>query len=132
VQVSPRDHCPQVRASCAGAIVGWGGYTLIRGRARRVAFLREIRAQLVEGSPLLVSYMCRHPGARHFHGVAYLANSMRFALGGDRAEVGDYCVPNFVHFFSMEEVREELADAGFDMIWSSTTPYGHAVAHAGR
>ncbi|MEW5918004.1 MAG: SAM-dependent methyltransferase [Gemmatimonadota bacterium] len=129
VHTAARDQCPALGVSCDGAILGWGGYMLIRSRARREHFLRGIRRLLPLDAPLLLSFMVR-PRSRRFALAAKVGNVCRFAFRGNRVEVGDYLVPNYVHFFTRAEIEQELESAGFRLAFYSPTPYGHAVAHA--
>lgn len=130
VRSAARDECPDYPAPFEGAIVGWGGYMLIRSRRRRVAFLRSLRDHMHPGAPVLLSFIARLAGARRFAVAARIANVARYLLGGERVEVGDYLVPNFVHFFTRGEIERELTDAGFELAFFSPTPYGHAVGNA--
>ena len=130
VSVAPRDTCPSGERGYTAAIVGWGTYTLIQGRRRRIAMLRALRDRVVEGSPVLVSFYARKEAERRYQLVAAIANAARVPLGRERAEVGDHLEPNFVHYFTEEELRAELEEAGFVMALYQRHPYGHAVAHA--
>ena len=51
-----RDTWPREAGEADGVIVGWSGYMLTVGRARRVAFLREAARRLPAGAPVLVSF----------------------------------------------------------------------------
>jgi hypothetical protein len=130
VRTAGRDECPEFATSFTGAIVGWGGYMLIRSRRRRIEFLRQLRRQLLPGAPVLLSFVTRLGNARRFKAVTRIANASRRLLGGEHVEVGDYLVPNFVHLFTRGEIERELAEAGFELAFFSPTPYGHAVGHA--
>ena len=126
VRQAPRDQCPPIDAGCDGAIVGWGAYMLIRGSARRVDFLQQLRARLEPGAPVFLSFVMR-PRSRRFGIAARLGNLLRRFTGGERLEVGDYLVPNFVHMFTRREVIREFAAAGYDVAAFYASPYGHAV-----
>lgn len=130
VRLAPRDGCPDPEAPCQGAIVGWGAYMLIRGRARRVAFLRQIRERLPVGAPLLVSFFARGARTRHFRIAAALGNRLAPLFRTEPVELGDFLVPNFVHYFTQPEISGELAEAGFALVSYAAEPYGHAVAIA--
>jgi SAM-dependent methyltransferase len=127
VQVSPRDSCPTGDRRYSGVIVGWGGYTLVAGRHRRVALLQQVRERLEPGGMILISFFARRGTPRRFRLVAAMANALRWPLGRERVEPGDYLSPNYVHFFTQEEIRGELEEAGFDLLHYGTAGYGHAV-----
>jgi hypothetical protein len=129
VHESARDECAALGGPFASALIGWSGYTLIRGRARRIRFLRGVRALVPRGAPVLLSFMTRGV-ARRFEVAARIANASRHLLGGEPSEAGDYLVPNFVHFFTRDEIECEVSEGGFQLAFYSATPYGHAVAHA--
>ncbi len=42
-------------------------------------------------------------------------------------ELGDSLRDTFDHHFTEDEVRGELAEAGFEMLHFAACPYGHAV-----
>lgn len=128
VRLAARDECPDFGRRHGAGIVGWGGYMLIRSRQRRVRFLRQLAAQLEPGAPLLLSFFSLNGDEfLRFQRVARVANAFRPVLGGERIEVGDYLVPNFVHYFRRDELAEEAGEAGFELIYWNTQPYGHAV-----
>jgi hypothetical protein len=124
---SLRDHWPTGVDDAEGGIVGWGGYMLIAGRNRRVAFLREASEQLPEGAPLLLSFFTRESGNLRFRMAARVGNPLRRLFRRDPLTVGDALVPNLVHFFTRAEVASELAEAGFELVDFGTEDYGWAV-----
>lgn len=130
IRAAPRDECLDFGTSFSGAIVGWGGYTLIRSRRRRIAFLRQLRSHMNVGAPLLISFVTRSRSARRFAAAAAVANVLRHVLGGEHVETGDFLVPNYVHLFIHEEIVRELNESGFELTFFGIAPYGHAVACA--
>jgi hypothetical protein len=126
----PRNTVPDDVGDHDGLIIGWGTYTLITGRDRRVALLRALRDKVDVGAPLLVSFYPRRPADGRFRIAATLANAIRRVLGRDRAEVGDYLDPNLVHLFTQDELAAELTAGGFALETFAERPYGHAVARA--
>jgi hypothetical protein len=132
VSEAPRDSCPAGEASYSGAIVGWGAYTMIQGRRRRVALLEALRARVTDGAPVLLSFFPRTEGDGRFALAARAANVGRRLLRREPAEVGDYLEPNYVHYFTEEEIRSELQEGGFKLLIYEARPYGHAVATACR
>ena len=130
VGLAPWDHCPDGDIRYDGALVGWAAYMHIRGRERRVTFLRELRDKLEVGSPLLISFYTRIGKSRYFPIVAKIGNVPARILGRDRVEVGDCMIPNFVHFFNREEIENELREGGFELLDFETAEYGHAIGCA--
>jgi hypothetical protein len=130
VCIAPRDGCPDLVRVYDGVIVGWGAYTLIMGRSRRVAFLQQLRALSRPQAPILVSYWAR-VGREHALGLtARTANAIRRLMRKERCEIGDSLAPSFGHFFTDEEIVAELRDGGYDVVFESREPYGHVVGVA--
>ena len=127
---APWDHCPAAVSKCDGVVVGWAAYMLIRGRDERIDFLRELRARVAEGSPILLSFMTRSERSRYFRYVARIGNILAAPLGRDRVDVGDTLLPNFAHRFTREQLEAEMMEGGFRMISYDGVPYGHAVGRA--
>ena len=131
VQLVPPNECPAGGADYDGLIVGWGGYMLIRTRAKRVQFLRAMRARARPGAPILLSFFGRHDTTRDFRLAARAGRVFsRLRPGGVRVEEGDYLAPTYTHFFNEDEIRAELDEAGFDLAYYSEEEYGHAVGIA--
>ena len=122
-----RDECPSTGDTYDGALFGWGGYTLIQGRDTRVRLLKALRDQLPDGAPVLISFLFQTGDKRKYAAVKLIADVFRTVLFRKRLELGDYMAPNYTHYFTKEEVRDELAEAGFEMKLYSKRPYGHAI-----
>lgn len=129
LRLSARDRFPDHSEPCDAVIIGWGSFSLVPGRDRRNELLRAARAPLKSGSPMLVSFGLRG-NTRYFPVAYHTASMLRRLRCAEPAELGDALAPNFVHFFTLEEVNAELAAAGFSCERSSAAPYPHAVARA--
>lgn len=114
-----------------GAIIGSGGYMHLVGRARRVAHLRQFRARLPAGAPLLLSFFVRERNPA-YEAIASLANALRVVRpGSERIELGDrWWRGTYCHFFSYTEIGVELALGGFDLEVYDEQPRPYAVAFA--
>jgi hypothetical protein len=130
VELLPRDEAPAAGRSYDGLIVGWGTYMLIQGRAKRVAFLAALRQHVSPRAPLLLSFFARDPASKRFRLIAAVGSALHWILGRPRIEVGDSLFPNYVHFFTEEEIASELRQAGFELVLYQTEEYGHAVGLA--
>jgi hypothetical protein len=102
----------------------------VAGRARRVELLRAARARMAPGAPILLSFFTRKPGEWHAAAVARVANAARRVRRLERVELGDAMDETYYHRFTEEEVRSELAEAGFEPLHFSHEPYGHTLARA--
>ena len=125
-----RDAWPTDSGPCDGVIVGWGSYMLIRGRRRRVAFLRDARARLEPGAPLLVSFFARSGRPGYLRLVVAIGGRIRRLRGAEPVELGDAMERNYVHYFDRAEIGSELREAGFELAWYDAAGYGKAVGLA--
>lgn len=113
-----------------GIIIGWGAYMLIQGREKRIALLKNLRNQMNENSPVLLSFFSQSGNRLYFKVVHKISNTLRFITRKKSLEFGDDLVPNFVHYFTEEQIAEELKEAGFNLKMYCTEEYGHAVGIA--
>jgi hypothetical protein len=130
IQISSRDNYQYRTKRYDGIIIGWGTYMLIQGHEHRVALLKTMRNHLLKNSPILLSFFCRSDAERRFKVAVKIGNTIRWILRRDFLDTGDYLYPNYVHFFSKEEIASEMRTAGFELTSYSTDPYGHAVGLA--
>jgi hypothetical protein len=130
VRLAPRDAAWESGSTYDGVVVGWGSYMLIAEKARRVQFLRQLRAQAAAGAPILLSFFCRSRKDRRYPIIAAVGNLVRWARGRERLELGDDLQPNYVHFFTRDEIASELREAGFELQYFGKQGYGRAVGIA--
>ena len=86
----------------------------IQGRTKRIALLKSMREQSHAGAPLLVSFFVRRPDEQRYKIIAALGNFFRGLAGRERIEVGDDLEPEYVHYFTEEELSKELEA----LLWS--------------
>jgi hypothetical protein len=119
---------PELPQRVDHVIVGWGGYTHIRGRARRISLLQQIHRSLDSDGTVLVSFWPRPGIHQRFYAIARIANFLRKLKGvADRIEPGDSMVPLYVHHFRKVEIETEFSEAGFELVHFDIEPYGYAV-----
>jgi hypothetical protein len=129
--VSDRDKFPVVTDVFDAVLVGWGSYTLIAGRVRRIEFLRAARACLPDDAPIMLSFFERTSGGSpRLATMSKVANAVRRMRGLEPVELGDALSPNLVHHFSRDEIASELDAAGFRIKLYESDPYPHAIATA--
>jgi hypothetical protein len=121
------DHGPVV-----GAILGWGAYTHIAPRSRRIDLLHSAHQRLAAGTPLLISFLARRGAGLRYELVTSVANPLRRIRHARQLAVGDVLIAPFAHVFTKEEAAAELTEAGFQVHHCSHAGYGHAVACACR
>lgn len=122
IELLPREQAPD--GSYDAVIIGWSAYMLIPGRELRVALLRQLHAILPDRAPLLLSFFTRAGSERRFRRIARIGSAIRLLMGRSAVEPGDDLVPNYVHWFTREEIEAELRDGGFE-------PADFAPQHAG-
>jgi hypothetical protein len=131
VQPADRDEFPSDAGHCAGVIVGWCAYSLVRPGSRRIALTRAIRAHLDSGGPLLLSFFERTDDNRETRLTRSCANVFRRVRGRTPVELGDTLAPNAVHFFSQAELEGEAEAAGFEVVTHRQTSHiGRGVSYA--
>jgi len=129
IQFVPRDKCSDATKIYDGLIIGWGAYTLIQGKEQRIDFLKDLRNQTGEQAPILLSFFHRS-NIVQFKIIITISNILRWILHRKLLDVGDNMVPNYAHYFTVEEIRTELNSGGFELELYSTDDYGHAVGYA--
>jgi 2-polyprenyl-3-methyl-5-hydroxy-6-metoxy-1,4-benzoquinol methylase len=131
VSSAPQDQIPRGLERYDGAIVGYGAYAHMVGRAGRVNFLREVKECLRPGAPLLVSVGRRPQGSRYHNWIYRIARAIRLIRrSADPIEVGDDLTNCFTHRFVVSELRAELQEAGFKTLACVETHDMFAVAQA--
>ncbi len=130
IQSMERDLCPNLEGNYDGVIVGWGMYSLIQGRGQRIQLLRELRASVEGGTPMLLSFYVLGGPQRRYRIAARLGNIIRTVLGRERLDFGDNLSPGYGHLFTRESLEEELREAGWRLEFFDRRTYPHAVAIA--
>jgi hypothetical protein len=115
VQPVPRGEFPAAGAPADGVVIGWGGFSLVHGRARRITVLRDARRQLPAGGPLLLSFFARQADGRELRMTRAAATGLRRLRGHPPAEIGDTLAPNLVHVFTRARLEEEVRAADLEV-----------------
>jgi len=121
---------PRMEGPFDALIVGWNGYCYISPRARRLAFLKDLRSQLRPGSPTLVSTAMRPPHARVLTWTPRVANAVRVCtFRAPVFEAGDSFSGRPKLHFTRRQLEKELIEAGYTITtfykWGD---YGAVVA----
>lgn len=110
-------------------VLGWGAYTHVAGRDARIRLLTQLADVLPSGAPLLLSFWANPPSVKKMRIAHQVASVVaRLSLNRRVPEYGDWLGLHFAHYFDEAAVREELRDAGFEMLVYIDDPYAHAVA----
>jgi hypothetical protein len=133
VMLCPPNEVPRELTPHDSLIVGWGAYTQIPGSARRIAFLRKLRASVPSEAPILVSFWVRE-GTSPDEGRAFRLAKWFRSLRGRRAEpleTGDHVTDRgYHHCFAKAEIEAEFKAGGFRMCHYSQADYPYAVGVA--
>ncbi|RMF96756.1 MAG: class I SAM-dependent methyltransferase [Candidatus Schekmanbacteria bacterium] len=130
VFLSDRDDTADIDEIFDGIIVGWAVYMHIPERESRVEFLKKIRRNIKTDGPLLLSFFVRKGNPKNFQLLTSMANIIRKLLGKKKIDVGDRLAPNFIHYFTKDEIEKELSCARFSLVEFSAKQYGYAIAKA--
>jgi hypothetical protein len=131
---SRANEVPPGSQNANGLIVGWGAYTHIPGKHRRIRFLELLRQRAVANAPILLSFLTRD-GASNYDALtrqcARLSGVFSRTSNGYTVEAGDHLsCDGFRHLFLRSEVESELKQAGFEPIMFSEEGYCHVVGTA--
>jgi hypothetical protein len=131
LELAQPDHVPPTFEVYDGVMIGWAGYSQIRGRKNRVNFLTEVYSHIQPGGPVLISFFSRpgnSPRYRIIYLIAQCIRNLRFCT--EKVESGDALDESFFHYFTHEEIETELTSAGFRMACYSVEGFGHAIGIA--
>ena len=133
VMLCPPNDVPRELTQHDGLIVGWTAYTHIPGSARRIAFLRKLRASVPPGAPILVSFWVREGNSTDEGGAFRLAKWFRSlrGRGAEPLEPGDHVTDRgYHHSFARAEIEAEFEAGGFRMCHYSQAGHPYAVGIA--
>lgn len=131
VILAPPDQVPSALNEYDGGIVGYGALAHIAGRTNRIKFLKNLKAHLRPGSPLLVSVAGRPQGSRYHLWIYQIARVLRkLRRSADPIELGDHLLDCYTHQFVESELRSEVEEAGLNVVFYSDAGEAHVVARA--
>lgn len=123
-----RNTVPDEKKQYDGLIVGWGAYSHMEGRERRVSFLNDLKPFMHEKTKLMISFLYVTNRGRRDRVAVKVSNFFRTFTMKFKTETGDRLEPDFIHYFIEEEIRNELTTAGYRIIDYSQTDYGCVIA----
>lgn len=123
---SEADTCPLHFVKFKQGIISWAAYSHIKGKNKRIDFLKAINASLSDNAPLLISFWVMSSNKFYHRLIVRIARMFRKDKV-ENIEMGDRFPGHFTHSFTKEELNEEITSAGFEMIYYETEAYGHAV-----
>ena len=131
IMLAQPDEVPPGLNEYDGGIVGCGALAHIAGRTNRINFLRNFKAHLRPGSPVLVSVARRPQGSNYHLWIYRIARVLRrLRRSADPIELGDHLLDCYTHQFVESELRSEVQEAGLNVVFYSETGEAHVVARA--
>jgi len=112
----PRNSVPGEVKKYDGIIIGWGAYSLMPGKKRRLSFLTGLYPFLHEKTPLMISFIGTKTKSRKDKIIKNVSNFFRIFSWKDKTELGDRLAPDFIHYFTEEEIKSELIQSGYKVI----------------
>ncbi|MDD3877353.1 MAG: hypothetical protein PHT69_12090 [Bacteroidales bacterium] len=123
------NHAPLNGKMYDGIILGWGAYIHVRGKENRIKLLKEIQTHMPQGAYLLISFWFSNEQMDKYCRKLVKVNGFFCKIFRTKViQKGDRLSPFSGHYFTLEEVSEELQSAGFEVIHQEAYPYGHSVA----
>jgi len=123
-----KNSVPDENVKYDSIIIGWGAYSHIRGRKSRLSFLSKLYPILNKEAPLMISFVTNEERSRQDKIVKNISNIFRRVTGRDKTETGDRLMSYFIHFFTEEEIKKELVQAGFMVTDFYNKDYGCIIA----
>lgn len=124
----PRDTVPTEVRKYDGIVIGWGAYSHIRGRKNRLSFLEKLQPFLDKEAPLMISFLLTGERTRQDKIVKRVADFFRIFSKQGKTDLGDGLMLEFVHYFTEEEIKNELMEAGYRVIGFNSIDYGCIIA----
>ncbi len=123
-----RDKGPLTNKTFDGVIVGYGSYLHIKGSSTRIAFLKKVSESLKKGGIILVSFYVNKDSRMNLERIYRIGNFVANITKNEKVERGDSLDVEYVHYFSGEEIMNELTQAGFIILNYSEVGFGNVVA----
>ncbi len=130
IEYLPGSSVPEYISKYDGILIGWGAYSLITGRKKRISFLKGLHPFLKEGFPLMISFLYTKNRSRHEKVIRIVSNFFRTIRRIEKTETGDMLMPDFIHYFTEEEIRSELIMSNYLVRDYSDSEYGCIIAHS--
>ncbi len=123
------NQCPDNNKIYDSIILGWGAYNHIQGKKNRINLLKQINKHLEIGAPLLISYWWANESMDLYCKKLTKYNQLFSKLFFSQAiEKGDRLIPFSGHYFTSDDVKNEMTEAGFLIQYQAERPYGHTLA----
>jgi len=113
IKYLPRNRVPDEIKKYDGIIIGWGAYSFMTGSKTRLAFLSDLYPFLNKGASLMISFLYTKKRTRSDKIISKVSNFFRFFTGREKTESGDRLIPDYMHYFTEEEIKAELTRCNY-------------------
>ena len=113
IRYLPRNTVPDVIRKYDGIIVGWGAYSFMTGSKTRLAFLTDLYPFLNKDASVMISFLYTKKRTRSDKIIKGVSNFFRFFTSREKTEAGDRLIPDYMHYFTEEEIKAELTQCNY-------------------
>ena len=113
-------------------IIGWGAYSHIKGGPARIKFLKDLYPFMHAGSRLMISFIWVKERSNRDRMIQKISGFFGSFCRGEKSELGDKLVPNYMHYFREDEIRAELSQAGYRTLEYDEEKHGFIIAETGQ
>ena len=128
IKYLPRNSVPGEIKKYDGIIIGWGAYSHIPGNKKRLSFLEGLYPFMRNTTPLMISFLWTNKRNRRDKITKNFSDFFRTFSRKEKTEPGDKLEPDFIHYFTEEEIKNELTQSKFRVIDYYNTEYGCLIA----
>jgi len=128
IKYLPRNSVPDEIKKYDGIIIGWGAYSHMSGSRKRHSFLTGLYLLLHKDTRLMISFLYARERSRRDKIVKSLSNFFRIFSKKDKTELGDKLEPDFIHYFTEEEIKSELIQSNYKILDYNVKDYGCIIA----
>jgi hypothetical protein len=128
IKYLPRNTVPELIKKYDGIIIGWGAYSFMMGSKTRRAFLSGLYPFLHKDTSLMMSFLYTKKRSKSDKIVINVANFLRSFGRREKVEPGDRLIPDYMHYFTEEEMKGELIKSNYIVKDFSTMSDGCIIA----
>jgi hypothetical protein len=123
-----KDSVPDLIMKYDGIIIGWGAYSHIRGSRNRIAFLEKLQPFLNKDAPLMISFLTKEEKGRQEKITKKISDFFRLLRYKEKIEPGDRLQASFVHYFTKQEIINELIQSNYRELDYYDIDYGCVIS----
>ena len=128
IKYLPRNTVPDVIKKYDGIIIGWGAYSFITGSRNRLSFLSDLYPFLHKETSLMISFLFTKKRTRSDKVIKNVSGFFWFFTRREKTEPGDRLIPDYMHYFTEEEIKNELIQSKYTVKDFNTISDGCVIA----